>query len=174
MEIIFENIIDVDKELIEQIRQWRNSKKVNQYMFTNHHILKEEHIKWINKLKKTNTAKSWVIKYEDKPICIVSLSNTDYQNKVTDWGFYIADEKMRGRGIGSAVLKKLMEIVFDEMNFNEMKTMALENNTVAINLYTKLGFKKTAILDEKLVRNGKSVEVFIMTAEKKEWGKQGK
>ena len=49
---------------------------------------------------------------------------------------------MRGKGIGSAALYKLMSRVFDEMGFKKMKTMVLDNNKIAIKLYEKMVFKK--------------------------------
>jgi RimJ/RimL family protein N-acetyltransferase len=73
---------------------------------------------------------------------------------------------MRGKGIGSAVLQKLIKIVFDEMKFNKMKTMVLENNKIAINLYKKFGFKKIGKLNKKLKRNSKELDVFIMEISK--------
>lgn len=171
MNIEFENILDADEELIEQIRKWRNSKQVSQYMYTDHHISKDEHNKWIQNLKTKNTARAWVIKSANKPIGLASLSDIDYSKKITDWGFYIADKKMRGKGIGTLVLHKLMNIVFDDMKFDEMKTMVLNNNTVAIRLYEKMGFTKTSVLDEKQVRDEKAVEIIVMNIDKEKWRK---
>ena len=65
------------------------------------------------------------------------MSDIDYKNKSTEWGFYIADESTRGKGVGSAELYKLMEYVFDEMNFKKMHTKVLNNNSTALKLYEK-------------------------------------
>jgi len=169
MNIEFENILEVDKDLVDLVRNWRNSKNVSQYMYTNHHITKEEHQKWIEKLKTKKTAKAWIIKYNEKPVGLISLSNIDYNNKTTEWGFYIADDSVRGKGIGSASLYKLMEYVFDEMNFNEMHTKVLENNPKAMRLYEKFGFKSEGKLEEKIVRDGKHINVFLFGILNKEW-----
>ncbi len=169
MNIEFVNILDVDEEAIELVRNWRNSKKVSQYMFTNHHINKEEHQRWIEKLKTSDTGKAWVIKYDGKPIGLVQLSNIDYINKTTEWGFYIADDSVRGKGIGATSLYKLIEFIFDEMKFEKMRTMVLENNPVALELYKKFGFKKEGELEEKLERNEKQIDVLLMSLHKDEW-----
>lgn len=169
MNIAFENILEVSRDIVEVVRNWRNSKTVSQYMYTNHYITKEEHLKWIGELKNKDIAKAWIIKYNGKPVGLVSLSNINYINKTTEWGLYIADGSARGKGIGSVVLYKLMEYVFEEMKFNKMSTMVLENNIIAIGLYKKFGFKKEGEIKEKLVRNGKYIEVILMGILQEKW-----
>lgn len=169
MTIKFENIIYTDEEVIELVRTWRNNKNISKYMLTNHYISKDEHELWIKKLKSTDRAKTWVIKYKDKPIGIASLSDIDYGKKITDWGFYIAEESSRGKGVGSSVLYNLIEYVFGKMNFVKMKTMVLSNNGVALKLYEKFGFKKEDIEKQKLVRDGKKVDVIKVALDKNEW-----
>ena len=169
MNIKFVNILDVDEELIELVRTWRNSKQVSQYMFTKHIISKEEHQRWIDKLKNSDTGKAWIINYDEKPIGFAQISNIDYSNKITEWGFYIADDTIRGKGIGSASLYKLIEYVFEEMKFEKMRTIVLDNNTVAMDLYNKFGFKKEGKLEETLMRDGKQIDVFLMAINKNDW-----
>ena len=104
-----------------------------------------------------------------KEATLSSLTDIDYDNKSTEWGFYIADETMRGKGVGSASLYKLMETVFDEMHFEKMHTKVLDNNPTALELYEKFGFEKEKTLDEKLERDGKQINVFIMSILKDKW-----
>lgn len=169
MNVEFENILDVEDDLIELVRNWRNSKQVSQYMYTNHHISKEEHNKWIEKIRTKDNAKAWIIKYDGKQVGLAQLSNINYNDKTTEWGFYIADESLKGKGVGSASLLILIEIVFEEMNFNKMRTMVLENNSIAMKLYEKFGFKEGGKLEEKLERDEKQIEVFLMELTKDNW-----
>ena len=171
MEIEFQNIVEVDNELLEEVRKWRNKKSISRYMYTNHEITKDEHKKWVESLRIKNTAKSWVIKYKTKPVGLASVLNIDHENKTTDWGFYIADESIRGKGIGSAVLYCLMEYVFENMRFEKMVTTVLDNNRIAIGLYEKFGFKKEGMLKEKLVRDKEKIGIILMSAEKEKWEK---
>jgi hypothetical protein len=169
MEIEFEDILEVDNDLVELVRNWRNDKNVSRYMYTDHYITKEEHQRWIENLKKGTTAKAWIIRYNGKPVGLVSLSDIDYKNKTASWGFYIADETLRGKGIGSATLYKLMKYVFDEMNFNKMHTMVLENNPVAMQLYEKFGFKKEETFRKHILKNSKFHNIVRMAILREEW-----
>lgn len=168
MDLEFNNIIDADEELIEKIRTWRNSKQVSKYMYTNHQITKKEHQKWIGKFKKQNNKKAWVIIYKNKPVGLIQLSDIDYKNKAVEWGFYIADETLHGKGIGSASLYKLIEYVFDIMKFDKIRTITLENNIKAVKLYKKFGFK-TVLIKDKLQRDYKIINVFLMELDKQKW-----
>jgi UDP-4-amino-4,6-dideoxy-N-acetyl-beta-L-altrosamine N-acetyltransferase len=169
MDLEFVDILNVDAELIEQVRKWRNSKQVNQYMYTNHEISKEEHRRWIENLKNKKNAKAWIIKYNKIPVGLAQLSDIDYNNKIAEWGFYIADETVRGKGIGSSSLYKLIEYVFGKMKFNKMKTIVLENNSVAMNLYKRFGFEKKGKLGEKLQRDAEKIDVYLMILSRKKW-----
>ena len=169
MNVEFEDILEVDEKQIELVRNWRNSNKIKKYMYTDHYISKTEHQKWIGKLKTEDTAKAWLIKHDKKPVGLVYLSNINRKDKITEWGIYIADDSVRGKGIGAFSLYKLMKYVFDEMNFNKMHTKALDNNPIAIELYEKLGFKKEGKPKEKLFRDGKHIDVISMGILKEEW-----
>lgn len=169
MDLEFENILNVEKRLQEKVRIWRNNEEIKKYMFTNHQISKEEHNRWIEKLKNDENKKAWIIKNDKKPIGFVQLLNIDFINRTTEWGFYIYDKKARGKGFGYASLLKLMKIVFEEMNLEKMCTKVLENNNIALKLYKKFGFENEGKLKEKLDRDGKEISVYIMSISKEKW-----
>jgi len=168
MNIEFEDILNVDNDIIERVRNWRNTEEIKKYMINDHYIDKNEHNIWIKNLRNKNTMKAWLIKYEKKYIGLVYLLNINYEQKTTDWGFYIADKSERGKGIGSISLYKLIEYVFNEMKFNEMETIVLCNNTI-IKLYKKFGFKIEKKLKNYLLKNNKYIDVFVMKLLRSNW-----
>ena len=141
MNIEFQNILEVDKNLIELVRNWRNSKKVNQYMYTNHYISKEEHQKWMEKLRAKDTAIAWIIKYNGKPVGIAQLSNIDYEKKITEWGFYIADESVRGKGIGRALIKSCL-LNLAKQGIEQCNTFVLKSNELGQTFWKNGGWTK--------------------------------
>jgi hypothetical protein len=168
--IKFINILDLDSSIIELIRHWRNSDVVRRYMYRSHYISKEEHLKWFEELKlEKGNRKVWIIYYEEIPVGVINLFNIDYENKITDWGFYIGETAYRGLGIGSISLWRLMEYVFDKMNFQKMYTSVLENNSDALSLYKKYGFKEEGRLRKHIIKGGKYIDVFLMGILKEEW-----
>jgi len=139
-------------------------------MYRSHYISKDEHMKWFESLKLKDTKrKVWVIFYEDIPVGVINLINIDYENKITDWGFYVGETAYRGLGIGSISLYRLMEYVFDKMNFRKMHTSVLENNPDALNLYKKFGFKEKGRLRKHILKDEKYIGVFLIGILKEEW-----
>jgi len=169
-EIKFINILDVDTPIIEMIRQWRNSDDIRKYMYRSHYISKDEHMRWFEGLRSEGSdRKVWIIFYKGVSTGVINLLNIDYENKITDWGLYIGETAYRGLGIGSIALYRLMEYVFDKMNFHKMYTSVLENNPDALNLYKKFGFKEEGRLRKHILRDGKYIDVFLIGILKEEW-----
>jgi hypothetical protein len=167
--LIYMPIQEADEEVIEQIRKWRNSKDISRYMYTNHFISEEEHENWQTNIKLRKDSKFWIIYYQDNPIGVVNLSDIDYNNRITDWGFYIGDEKYRGIGLSKLVLYHLMDFVFEKMGFHKMHTTVLENNPIAISLYEKMGFKQEGILKKHLLRDERYIDVYMMSILDEDW-----
>jgi len=167
--ITFFPLLQVDKKIIEKIRNWRNSKEIRNYMYNDSYITKEEHQKWYESLKNRENTKVWVVYVGNTPIGIVDLIHLDHKNKITDWGFYIGDKKFKGKGLGKVILYNLMNYVFEKMDIYKMHTSVLENNTVAMNLYKKMGFKKEGRLRKHLLRDNKYIDLFIIGILKEEW-----
>ncbi len=169
MMVDFENILDASDELREQIRRWRNSTSVSQYMLTNHTISPEEHSKWIAHLRTTTTAKAWVIRADGNPVGLVSLNNIDVEEHTAEWGMYLADPSVRGKGVGSAVLYQLLEYAFNTLHLRLISTSVLDNNPTAVHLYEKFGFRVDPAKKQSLVREGKTIGVMTMALSRDLW-----
>ncbi len=159
----------MDEKTIEKIRNWRNSGEIRKQMYNDNYITEEEHQMWYKSLKDREDIKVWVVYVDTMPIGVVDLIHLDYKNKITDWGFYIGNKKFKGKGLGKVILYNLMKYVFEKMNLHKMHTVVLENNTVAIYLYRKMGFKEEGILRKHLLRDNKYNDLFIMGILNDEW-----
>jgi UDP-4-amino-4,6-dideoxy-N-acetyl-beta-L-altrosamine N-acetyltransferase len=170
IQLVFKDILKINNEIIEQVRNWRNSKNVKKYLINDNYISKQEHKKWIERLKIDNKNKVWIIIYKDKYIGIVNLTDINHDNKSTQWGYYLANIKDRGKGLGEIILLKLINIVFDEMGFEKMITKVLSNNIIALHIYKKFGFIITST-DKQIIRDEKKIDILKIELDKKNWMK---
>lgn len=169
MNIEFKNILDVDSELQNTVRDWRNSDDVKKYMFNEQNISTEEHRNWLKSLENSNKSITFVIFYENSPIGIVSLVNINNYHKTADWGFYIFSQENRGKGIGTNVLYKLINYAFNEINIIKLNCEALETNSNVIQLYKKMGFAVEGIRRKNIVKNEQRFDVIMLGILKEEW-----
>lgn len=167
----YKNINDIDEKTIEKIREWRNLPEIRENMYNNHLINKKEHLEWVKNLKNSKDAFFWVVHDSNTPIGIINLKNVDYKKKTTDWGIYIGEKNYWEKGLSKNILYNLMSHVFDEMNLSKMYTSVLENNSVALNLYKKMGFQKEKVLKNRLVRNDRPIDVYIISIFQEKWNK---
>ena len=139
--IKFENILKVNDEIKEKVRQWRNKEEIRKHMLNQHIITKEEHLNWIESLKNRDDWKFWVVFIDEIPIGSVYLQNIDFKNLTSEWGFYIGEDDFKGKGLGKYILFKLLEFYFEEMKFEVLFTKVLSDNIAALNIYRKFKFK---------------------------------
>jgi UDP-4-amino-4,6-dideoxy-N-acetyl-beta-L-altrosamine N-acetyltransferase len=136
----FVDILSVDDELKDRVRQWRNKDRVRKCMLTQHHISREEHSKWLENLKTRDKQRFWVVFAEATPIGSVYLQNINCDLLSSEWGFYIGEDSYTGKGLGKRILYMLLERFFDEMGFNTLLTKVLSDNTAALRIYREFGF----------------------------------
>ncbi len=169
MDIEFKNILEVDESLQMMVREWRNSADVKKYMYSDHDISVEEHIKWLDSLKNSEKNLAFVVFIDNNPIGIVSIVNINKTHKTSDWGFYIYDTSLRGKGIGTSVLEKLINYAFNSLNIDKLNCEAIITNIQVHKLYQKVGFKEEGIKRKNIIKNGERMDVIQYGLLKSEW-----
>ena len=62
---------------------------------------------------------------------------------------YAIDKNYQGKGLGEEALKKLIKLMEKEYGMTEISTTYIFGNDIAKNLYSKLGFIETDVVDEE-------------------------
>ncbi len=164
--IDFINIIETDKKMQEQVRVWRNKEFIRFSSINQRIISIEEHENWLNNLKNKKNI-SWVVFINKIPAGLVSLQNINYENKESEWGYYIGNENFLGKGYGKKILMKFLEMVFSKLSFKTLTTKVFEKNKKASDIYLKMGFKK---YDSEIITTEKGEEKLqILKFELDDW-----
>lgn len=167
--ITFKNILDT--EYTDKLREWRNQDFVRKNM-TNHDIIgKEEHEKYIEFLRKSDTNKVFVALNHDEPLAIVTIK-INWEEKYVEPGTYIINEDYLGKGYGIIMSYMRLEYIFELMPEGRMRTVILDKNETNINLQKKMGcvFEKHIQVEDN---NGglEQASVFYLTKEMWDAGK---
>ena len=116
-EINFRSVEPSDRE---NLLKWRNSDAVRHYMYNDTIILEKDHNLWFNRMLNDQSNEYWVVEFCEEPVGVVCLNKIDYKNKSCEWAFYIFNENMKGKGIGSAIEKYIISYVFETLKLEKL------------------------------------------------------
>lgn len=158
----------VDDDL-EMVRQWRNSKEVSQYMYTENIISASDQQNWFNKISQSTNSIYWIIEYSGKKIGLASVTGIDSALQSCYWAFYLGDSSIRGAGIGAKVEYLVLEYVFNELNLNKLRCEVFVNNDKVIKMHEKFGFRREAYYREHCIKDNLKLDVVGLAILKSEW-----
>ena len=113
----------------------------------------DEEREWLTKNNEFNFA---IVNLEnDELIGNCGFVNISYLDKTGTVGLFIGDETNRSKGIGTEVLRLLLDYGFNYLNLNNIMLNVKSFNERAINCYKKVGFKEIGRRRECYFLNGK-------------------
>ena len=92
----------------------------------------------------------------------IVLSDIEEGWKGELWRIYIADTRMRDRGLGREAMLAIMQHCFDDLGFERLYLDHYTGNPAAY-LYKSLGFQYEGILRKNCCKNGKLYDVHLMS-----------
>ena len=160
--IFLNNFIYLNAFEKEIVRIWRNDKRINKSMFTDHIINISEHRKFMCNLKKSQERFFWLARNKkNEYLGVVYLEKVKLKDRNAFLGIY-ANPNSNLTGKGKKLMHCLISIAFKYAKLHTLKLEVFEDNKKAIDLYKKLGFLKEGSLKEFAIKKGKYKDVIIM------------
>lgn len=160
-------LISLETEQQVLIRDIRNEANVRKWMYTDHLIDLNEHLSWINKLKKDDKQKVFVVLDGKNPLGVVSLSAFDIANRKTDWAFYLT-ESVRG-GIGAAIEYEFINFVFDSLGMEKLNCEVIEGNDTVLKLHKKFLFREEGYRRSNIIKDNARIGIYFLGLTKEDW-----
>lgn len=160
---------EVRAEDKEMIRSWRNRPHVARHMYTSHRIGPEEHDLWFRGIFDDPRRRFWIVLHRGRDVGLVNLYDIDEANRRCSWAFYLADEEVRLKGLGSFVEYRVLEHVFFEMGFNKLCCEVLATNGPVVEMHKRFGFRREGYHREHVIKDGRPENVVSMAILKAEW-----
>ncbi len=128
---------------LDRVLAWRNHPEIKKYMYTQHEIVWDEHLRWF--LNKKNDPKTHLLIFElaQNPEGFVSFCEAKIAG-TAEWGFYIAPDapKKIAHLLGITALHYAFKII----GVNKVCGQALAYNEKSIRFHMNLGFQQEGIL----------------------------
>lgn len=111
-----------------------------------------------------------VLKDDEKPIGRIYISKLDTDTDSLDiTRIYIGDMDYRGKGYGEESMRLLLEYLFLSLHMERVSLDHFTDNKPASSLYQKLGFKYEGIARNATKKNGKYIDLQLMSMLRSEY-----
>lgn len=133
-------------EDLERVLAWRNHPEVRRYMYTQHDISMEEHVRWCENCLRNSSRHPLIFELNGKPAGFVNLTEST-KGHIADWGFYLAPDAPRGAGrlLGRAAL----DYAFAQLELHKVCGQALDFNERSIRFHLAMGFQLEGTLRDQ-------------------------
>jgi RimJ/RimL family protein N-acetyltransferase len=85
------------------------------------------------------------------------------------WAYYLADARVRGKGLGAWVEYQMLERAFVHHGLNKLCCEVLLNNEAVWKLHLSFGFREEARLRAHILREGARLDVMGLGILREEW-----
>jgi len=155
---------------LETVRHWRASEEVSRFMFTDPVLTPDGQRAWFRSQVLGNpTALWWILEAEAGPIGLVNVTGIDRLNGRCEWGYYIGDPSLRGKGIGTRIARTLFDYVFDELRLHRVTTEVLSDNDAGLRLPEKMGCLREGTLRGHILKRGLHRDVVVFGLLSEDW-----
>jgi RimJ/RimL family protein N-acetyltransferase len=104
-----------------------------------------------------------------RPVGNCGVHRIDWRIRSAELGIFIGEKSFWNQGIGTQVMKLLLQHGFNTLNLNRIALDVYGSNPRAIRTYEKAGFVLEGCKRQAAYRNGKYSDVLIMSVLRSEW-----
>lgn len=150
---------------------WINTPEIFMIMGVNSPISKTAQRRWFDQLDVATDKIVFAVCMNDDDTHIgnVSLDTIDTRHRNARLSIFLADPKMRGKGIGSRAMKLLLEYGFNHLNLHRMYAKTDADREDVTNYYLRLGFQVEGKLREHEYRGGQYRDKNLVAILRSDW-----
>lgn len=90
------------------------------------------------------------------------LSDIEMATRRAELSIFVGATAMRGRGIGKAAVRLLLDHAFLDIGLNRVELRVLDDNVAAIRAYEACGFRREGVQRQAAFKKGRFVDVIMM------------
>lgn len=93
----------------------------------------------------------------------------DSRNRCAEIGIFIGDSNYWNKGYGTEAMRLMVKYGFDSLNLNRIYLNVYETNDRGIRCYEKAGFVHEGRLRQAIFREGRYIDLLVMSVLRSEW-----
>lgn len=151
--------------------KWYRDPKVGKYQDFNFSSV-EAIRKNIIKRRRGKDSIPWIIfTKESKLIGEIQLRSIDHYHKCAVLGMNIGETEFWNKGYGTNALHTVCKYFFSKLKYNRIELSVRNENTAAVKIYKKCGFKKEGVRRGYARKGNKYYDMTLMSLIKKDYKK---
>jgi len=154
---------------VTRLLAWRNLPAVAAAMYTDHPISEAEHARWFARAMSDETMRYWIIELDGDPVGLAGLYDISMRQQRAYVALYLGDERVRGRGVGSAADMLLIRYAFEELGLDKLCAEVIATNEPGVEVHRHHGFKIDGVLRGHVIKAGRRVDVVTLSLLRDEW-----
>lgn len=152
------NFCNLSSKELNYTLNYRNAPFVREQMYSYNLISLKGHLNFVQTLKDVNTSFYFLVKKQGDDLGVISFSRINKLHKFAYIGLY---KNWEAKKAGILLLELICFIGFKKLGLRILYLEVLEDNTLALSLYKKFGFKYCGTLKECFLKDGFSKDVLI-------------
>jgi len=136
----------------------------------------EEEVWFENMLKRPTAEHPMVIEIQHddswKMVGNCGIAEIDWRCRSAELGIVIGEKSFWNQSIGTTAMRLLVNHCFLTLNLNRVHLQVYENNPRAIRCYEKVGFVHEGCRRQGMYKDGKFVDILLMSILRSEWQNQ--
>lgn len=159
---------DVSVENQATVRKIRNDENVRKWMYSDHIIGVNEHLRWLYSIKRDESRLDYVVVDKTSaPLGVVSVTSIDFLHSKADWAFYLSSS-VRG-GLGSCLERVLIDFVFNVLGLDKLNCEVIEGNVPVLSLHKKFLFQEEGFRRKNIKKDNDRAGVHFLGLTKEDW-----
>lgn len=149
---------------LEMLREWRNSPRIAQYMYSQEHISESQQLSWFKNLSSNASCRYFVCYVNGQPTGCLSF--TDITDSGCSWGCYVGEPDF-WIGTGMAIEAAALDFALNYLKLQKITAEVLSENKPPQRLHKMFGYDfKT---EEPVLRSGSEFTVKIYEYTQESW-----
>ena len=165
----------LEKSDLPNCVRWLNDRDVTQFLLHNSPMSMAAEEKWFEHQQTIPPTNGQVLAIEVLVegqwvyIGNTGLHQIDSIIREAEFGIFIGEKQFWNKGYGREATLLTLKLGFEDLNLNRIYLYVFESNPRGIAAYKAAGFVQEGLLREAMYKNGKYINVLVMSVLRSEW-----
>lgn len=165
-------LIPIAEEHCASTMRWANDPECMRAILRISPVTEADQAAWFKGVRDNPAKQVFAILKDGEHVGNTGFYNIDKDHGRAEFWILIGEKSARGAGLGTMVLRKMLDKGFGQLALNRIYLHVGATNAPAIRLYEKAGFQKEGTLRGHYLIENKRIDVMVMSMLRSEYGIQ--